>query len=315
MLGKKLSYMVNCIRKGGSYMVWIERMNSALNYVEEHLLDELNYARVAQLACCSFSSFQRMFSVMANVSLFEYIRRRKLTLAAFELQNSAIKVVDLASKYGYESPEAFTRAFNQLHGISPSSAREKGANLTAYPRISFTLTVKGVVPMNYKIVEKDAFEIYGLESLVNTEDDEHLKTIPELWQKAIKDGSLHALAKSTGITGHDDHLACVNAICDYREVEEDKTYPYMLFAHKTAKSDATGYKVVTVPAATWVIFRSENHTIEQTSSVIQQLFQRVYTEWLPTAQYDKDTGCELEMYYQQGETYWSEVWIRVTPKA
>ncbi|MGI6186332.1 MAG: helix-turn-helix domain-containing protein, partial [Brevibacillus sp.] len=90
-------------------MDWVKRMNEAIRYIEDHLADEIDYAEAAKVACCSAYHFQRMFSFMAEVSLSEYIRRRRLTLAAFELQNSRIKVVDLALKYGYDSPEAFAR--------------------------------------------------------------------------------------------------------------------------------------------------------------------------------------------------------------
>lgn len=296
-------------------MAWFERMNEALDYIEDHLLTTIDMAKVAQIACCSSSNFQRVFSVIADVSLSEYIRRRKLTLAAFELQHSSIKIVDLASKYGYESPEAFARAFNLIHGTTPSSARDEGVVLTAYPRISFLLTVRGAVPMNYRIESKEAFTVYGIEGIFTTNQGDNLISIPQFWQKAHQGGSIDKLVQSTGQFGETTTDLClVNAICDYREVEGEHTFPYMLFAHKTDQSQTEGYEEVNVPASTWAIFRTENHTMEQTSGAIQGLIKRVYTEWLPTTDYEQHYGYEMELYYGSGSTCWTEFWIRVKAK-
>jgi len=120
-----------------------------------------------------------MFSIIADMTLSEYIRRRRLTLAAFELQTTGIKIIDLSLKYGYESSEAFTRAFNAIHGVSPSLARQKGTPLKAYPRISFYLTLKGDVPMDYRIEQKDAFTLYGIERIISTANGQNWHLVPE----------------------------------------------------------------------------------------------------------------------------------------
>lgn len=119
----------------------LNRMNSAMDYIESNLADEISYDKAAQIACCSTYHFQRMFSFITEVPLSEYIRRRRLTLAAFELQTSDIKVVDVALKYGYESPEAFSRAFKSLHGIVPVSARDSGVVLKAFPKMSLSISI------------------------------------------------------------------------------------------------------------------------------------------------------------------------------
>ncbi|WP_025679353.1 AraC family transcriptional regulator [Paenibacillus massiliensis] len=296
-------------------MAWFERMNEALDYIEDHLLTYVDMTEVAKITCCSISSFQRMFSAATDVSLSEYIRRRKLTLAAFELQHSSMKIVDLALKYGYDSPEAFTRAFNIIHGKTPSAAREQGVTLTAYPRISFLLTVRGAVAMNYRIESKEAFVIYGIEEMFSMENGENLRVIPQFWQAAHQDGRIDKLIQSTNMLSEAPNKLClVNAIFDYRSVEEEQTFPYMLFAYKTNRSDTQGYREVTVSAGTWAIFRTENHTMEKTDEAIQDLIKRVYTEWLPTADYEKIDGCDMELYYNCGSACWSEIWIRVRSK-
>ncbi|ROR28071.1 AraC-like DNA-binding protein [Mobilisporobacter senegalensis] len=118
-------------------MEWLKQLNTAVNYIEEHLTDTIDMEKMAQIAHCSVFHFQRMFSYLAEVPLSEYIRRRKMTRAAFDLQNGNEKVIDIALKYGYESPTAFNRAFQSVHGIAPSIAKQSGIILKAFPPICF----------------------------------------------------------------------------------------------------------------------------------------------------------------------------------
>ena len=131
-------------------MEWLDRMNDALGYLEANLAGTADMEHAARLACCSVYHFGRMFSYIAGVPLSEYLRRRRMTLAAFDLQNGG-RVLDVALRYGYESPTAFNRAFQSVHGVSPSAAQRDGAPLKAYPRISFKITVKGEAEMDYRI--------------------------------------------------------------------------------------------------------------------------------------------------------------------
>jgi AraC family transcriptional regulator len=296
-------------------MDWLEKMNTALQYIEDKLTEEINYAEVAKRACCSVYNFQRMFSFITDVPLAEYVRRRRLTLAAFELQNSNIRVIDIAIKYGYESAEAFTRAFQNIHGVTPTSARSMGVSLKAYPRLSFHISIKGDVEMNYRIEQKEAFTVFGVEGIFSTENGENLKAIPKFWYNAFEDGTLKKIEEATGEDWSNRvGLCCVNSVCDYRETN-DSNFPYMLCAFKTSNSNTEGFTLVDVPASTWAIFTTEEHTQEDTSNAIQKLTKRVYTEWLPTAGYEKIDGYEFEMYYnkENGKCY-CETWIRVIKK-
>lgn len=144
----------------------LKSMNRALKYIEENLTNDIDFQEAAKLAFCSEYHFKRMFSFLAGISLSEYIRRRRLTLAAFELKDSNVKVIDIAIKYGYNSPDSFARAFQNLHGINPSKARLNGHSLKAYPRMTFQLTIKGGNEMNYRIEEKEAFRIVGIKKRV-----------------------------------------------------------------------------------------------------------------------------------------------------
>jgi len=172
-------------------MEWLDSMNEAMAYIEAHLSDRNNgidYVEIAKAACCSSFHFQRVFPFITGITLSDYISRRRLTLAAFDLQTSDIKVIDVALKYGYESPEAFSRAFKLLNGVMPISARDNGTILKTFPRLSFQIMIKGDTEMNYRIEEKEAFEIFGLELKTNTVNGQCFKDIPAFWEACEKDG-------------------------------------------------------------------------------------------------------------------------------
>lgn len=287
-------------------------MNNVIDYIEQNLDKEISMNKLAEISCYSMTTFQRMFSIVFDMPLSEYIRHRRLTLAAFELQNSNIKIVDLAAKYRYESPEAFTRAFNSLHGVSPSVARQSGSSLKAYPRLSFQLTLKGDIPMDYRIEQKEGFAVYGMERIISTKNGGNWKAVPDFWMENISNGMLDKLIQSTGLPEPGEGLNLINAIDCYRTIDGD-AIPYMLFAFKTEKSNVEGYTVVDVPPSTWAIFKSELHTIEDTSNALTGLIKRIYADWLPTANYSKVENYELELTYKCKDKYYSEIWIRVMP--
>jgi AraC family transcriptional regulator len=296
-------------------MELLDKMNRAIEYIETNLTNKIDYEKVANEIGYSVHHFQRMFSFITDISMVEYVRRRRMTMSAFELQNSPMKVIDIALKYGYESPEAFTRAFQNLHGITPTAARSKGISLKAYPRISFQISIKGVSEMKYRIETREAFQVYGIERIFDMNYDENLRTIPKFWDEVQSNGECDKLAESTGNLNNQEELCPVNAICDYRQTG-GTTFPYMICALKSDKSDTTGYKTVDIPSATWAIFTSDEYDINNISNAFQDLNKRVHTEWLPTSTYKKLEGYDLEMYYEKdnGKEY-CESWIRVEPKA
>jgi len=149
-------------------MEWSERMNAAIGYIEDKLDGELDYNEAAKKACCSLFHFQRVFMVVVGFTPAEYVRKRRLTLAARELTSTDLKVIDIALKYGYDSPDSFARAFRSVHSITPQAARAPGVKLAAFPRISFNIELKGGNDMDYKIIEKPAFDIIGRSRKFNT---------------------------------------------------------------------------------------------------------------------------------------------------
>lgn len=291
-------------------MDWLTRMNRAMDYIEMNLTGEIELAEVAHRACCSSHQFQRMFSFITNVTLAEYIRRRRLTLAALELQNSDTKVIDIALKYGYESPVSFARAFQMLHGVTPAMARQVGTSLKAYPRLSFLITIKGAEAMNYRIETKEHFQVFGIERVFNSNGG--AETPAQFWQQSHANGEVERLAVHAGDLPSfvSQDLYKVHAVCSYRKTENN-TFPYMLCALQSESSKTDGYCTVTIPAQTWAIFHSEPFTWDKFDETIETLYRRFYSEWLPTAGYEQVEGLEFEFYGGRARLSYVELWFAV----
>lgn len=265
-------------------MDWLTRMNYAMDYLETHLTEEIDFDQAAKIACCSTYHFQRMFSFITSVPLSEYIRRRRLTLAAFELQQSDAKVIDTALKYGYESPEAFSRAFKKMHGVMPTSARDKGISLKAYPRLTFHISIRGDVEMNYKIEEKQGFDMFGVSTLVNTVEDaleQPFVEIPNFWAKCVSDGTVDRIRAAAGLEDNGQlHSVLYN--------RQSENFSYMIGYFLPQSGLPQGYESLQIPPQTYAIF-STGHFFDGQSG-IHDLWRRIWMEWFPSSNYEFANG-------------------------
>ncbi|MCI9486530.1 MAG: AraC family transcriptional regulator [Lachnospiraceae bacterium] len=282
-------------------MEWIERLNDAVRYMEEHLTDEISYEQLGRIACCSSYHFQRMFAYMAGVPLSEYIRRRKMSLAAVDLKSGDAKVIDIAAKYGYRSPTAFNRAFQSVHGIAPSSVRNEGVSVKSFPPIAFQITVSGAAELSYRVEQKEAFRIVGLSRPLEPEIEKNFAVVPGLWQEAAMNGTVEKLAgmmdtAPMGILGV--------SVCN-----DEEQWKYFLAAASTKKDDSL--EEYMVPSFTWAIFSGEGAC----PGAIQELERRIVTEWLPTSGYEYDNGPDIEVYLNPDPSDAKfEVWIPIRQK-
>lgn len=280
-------------------MEWILRMNQALEYLEEHLTQEADLEEAARIACCSVYHFQRIFPCLAGIPLSEYLRRRRMSLAAADLL-AGQKVVEVALKYGYDSPTAFNRAFQSVHGMPPSKAQE-GAHLKAFPPISFRITVKGATEMEYRIVKKEAFRVVGISAPISPNIEDSFREVPALWNKADEENLPARLAPlmdpdNPGLLG----------ICD-----GGGEHPCYLIAVASVMPLEEGLEEYQIPAGTWAVFPGEGPMPE----AIQQLEQRVVSEWLPTSGYQYANAPDIEVYlHPDPKNARFEVWIPVTGK-
>ncbi|SHI67742.1 AraC family transcriptional regulator [Desulfosporosinus lacus] len=285
-------------------MEWLSCLNEAINYMEEHLEDEIDLERVAQIARCSSFHFQRMFSYLADLPLSEYIRRRKMTRAVFDLQNSDEKIIHIGLKYGYESPTAFNRAFQSVHGMAPSVARAEGVTLKAYPPISFKITIKGEAEMNYRIEKKSPFKIAGVREHYSMNIEDSFAKVPLFWQKTAQSGVIPRLCtlmnrEPKGILGVS---TCMNG--------KDFDYYIAVATDQETPEEMAEYHI---PECTWAIFEC----IGAMPEAIQNLQKRIVSEWLPNSGYEYANAPDIEVYFegnQQAEDYRCEVWLPVEKK-
>ncbi|MCY9657292.1 AraC family transcriptional regulator [Paenibacillus chondroitinus] len=290
-------------------MKMLENMNGALAYIEQNLTEEIDFKEAARLAMCSEFHFKRMFSFLAGVSLSEYIRRRRLTLAAFELNHSAIKIIDLAVKYGYNSPDSFTRAFQTMHGITPTEARETGQTLKAYPRLTFQLTIKGGDVMNYRIEEKEAFRIVGLKKRVPIIFEGVNPEIAAMW------GSLNAeLIQELKSLSNVTPSGLISGSANFSEgrMEEEGELDHYIGA-ATTKECPDHLTALEVPASSWAVFEAVGPFPE----TLQQVWGRIYAEWFPSSSYEQVDGPEIlwnESKEVTSPNFRSEIWIPVSKK-
>ncbi|MCL1820389.1 MAG: AraC family transcriptional regulator [Oscillospiraceae bacterium] len=289
-------------------MDWLDNMNAAIEYIETHLANEISYDRAAQIACCSTYHFQRMFSYITGVPLSEYIRRRRLTLAAFELQTGNCKVIDTAMKYGYESPEAFSRAFKKLHGVMPVSARDIGVSLKAYPKMTFHITIKGDVEMNYRIEQREAFEVFGVYGTVGSNMEKAFTDVSEFVTKELEKGTWDSFNDLLG-RPHDTwyHAALFG--------HTDTTFKYMICYYTPPGLEIPeNYTRLSVQAQTWAIFPAADGS----NNKMHDIWRRIYSEWFPTSEYEQAEAPSFEMYYGYGRgdsgNGVSEIWIPIKKK-
>ena len=274
-------------------MEWIDRLNQAVDYLEGHL-EAPDLGEAARIACSSPYHFQRMFTLLAGAPLSEYIRRRKMSRAAADLQHGE-RIVDVALKYGYSSPTAFNRAFQAVHGLPPSAAKTPGAVLKSHPPLRFAITVQGVEEMEYRIEKRDAFRIVGVSAPLSKDIEENFQQVPQLWGRAASDGTIPRLA---GLM--DGEPRGLLGVCD--GLESARYY----IAVASSAPAGEGLEEYTVPAFTWAVFPGTG----EGAPAIQALERRVVTEWLPTSGYEYAEGPDVEVYLDPECTKF-EVWIPV----
>lgn len=282
-------------------MKWLENLSNAIEYIEKNLDSDISVDAAAQIACCSTYYFQRMFTYVAGISLSEYIRRRRMSQAAFELQRTDKKVLDIALKYGYSSPTAFNRAFQSVHGITPVAAKNIGSVLNAYPPIKFSVKVTGGTAMSYRITEKAAMRIVGVRIPLVTDMEENQKVVPEFWKDTLISDRLSQIVKLTN--QEPDGILGVNVYLNPQEI-------FYYIAASTDKKPPENMYEYEIPASTWVVFENDGFFKED----VQNVFRRFYTEWLPFSGYEYAGLPDIEVYpalKSKPLDGHSEVWIAI----
>lgn len=271
---------------------WIDGIQNAIGYIEENITENLN---IEDIAACSYVSafhFQRVFSVLCGVTVGEYIRNRRLTLAAQELSRENDKVVNIAMKYGYDSPDSFSRAFSRFHGVSPSAATKRGARLHAYAPLHIKISMEGGTMLEYKIAEKAAFTVMGKSKKFNT--DTSYDEIPRFWQEHMASGENQIVCGMFGICMDVD-----GSVFDY--LIADNYVPW--------NEIPDGYETKVIPAGTWAVFPCRGAL----PKALQDVNSQIWSEWIPSCkEYKLGGNYNIELYAppsENPEDTYSEIWI------
>jgi len=291
-------------------MNWLANLNEAMRYIEENLAEDLDLKEAARRARCSEYHLSRMFSFLAGITLSEYIRRRRLTLAAFDLQIGDLRILDVAVKYGYNSADAFSRAFQSLHGIPPSSVKSHGPSLKAYPRLTFQLTIQGGDAMKYRIVEKEPFRIVGLRRRVPIQFNGVNPEIESMW-KSLTGDDIDRLKQLSNV----EPPGLIQASTNFSEGRmEEKGELDHYIGTATTKECPEPFASLDVPASTWAVFEA----VGPFPDTLQNVWGRIYSEWFPSSGYELAKGPEMvwnESKDFASPTFKSEIWIPVLNKA
>jgi AraC family transcriptional regulator len=279
-------------------MEWTRMLNAAIDYIENNITEELTCEDVAEQIYLSGFHFHRTFTLLTGMTLGDYIRNRRLSLAAQELLTGRTKVIDVALKYGYQTPESFSKAFSKFHGVMPSQVKKEGTILKSFNRLNLIIKLEGGNGMAYKIVNKDAFEVVAITKMF--EDETSMTEIPKFWDDYFK-------------AGYDEKVCGCIGIC-YEEMNNSKRWRYGIGCEKQyAKEIPEGFETLNIPAHTWAVFTC----IGAMPDAIQGMWKRIYSEWLPASNYTMLSDFDFEFYYEgdsRSSDYRSEIWIAVKEK-
>jgi AraC family transcriptional regulator len=290
-------------------MDFLKRMTEVIDYIEEYITEDFNLNDVAKIVCCNAYQFGRIFSYVVSVPLSEYIRNRRLSLAALELQSGEVKVIDAALKYGYNSPDSFARAFREMHGVTPKEACAKGVKLRMYPRIAFQIYIKGAVNMDYRIEEKGAIKcVGGTYRLAKGEDG---------WTNAweiyldIKDEKFGRAPNDVIRDKYKLYRAPLWQVGIAHSFENGSTE--LSIGAEIGGGEYPEFDLFEIPAGTWAMFSGKGKVY----GAFGELYTQIFTQWLPSSGYEQSMQCTVEIYppgNSQSDDYAFEVWIPVKKK-
>lgn len=274
---------------------WTEGIQNALTYMEENLAGNLEVAEIAKRAYVSPFYFQRIFAALCGISVGEYIRNRRLTLAGQELTATGEKIIDIAAKYDYDSPDSFNRAFQRFHGITPSAARKNGAQLRSFAPVKIKLTLEGGNMLEYKIVEKPQFTVVGIRRRFHS--DTSYQEIPQFWSEVMGQDGFPLM----GMYGICMDLKEHDGIFDY----------YIADNYIPWEEIPEGCEVVVIRASIWAVFPVRGAL----PKALQDVNTRMWSEWLPNCKnYRLSANLNIEMYTppaEKPEDNYNEIWLPV----
>lgn len=285
-------------------MEWTESISKAIEYIETHIAEDISVEDIANQVNISAFYFQKGFSLLCGYTITEYIRNRRLALAAGELATDSARVIDIAMKYGYDSPDSFTKAFTRFHGATPSMVQKNSTMIKSFAPLKIKLLLEGGYIMDYKITKKDSFTVMGVSKQFAYENCKEL--IPNFWAEHYQKGNGKYVCGMFGIN--------IDASMGNSEFE------YMIADVYNPSIDLPdGFITKTIPAFTWAVFPCKGPM----PIALQDVNTKIFSEWLPALkEYEFAAGYCVEMYddvrkYPKGmndENYYTEIWIPLKKK-
>lgn len=256
-------------------MNWINNINKAVDYIESNLIEDINYDVLERIMACSRAVFQQTFTQISGITISEYIRKRKMTLAAYDLQNTNLKIIDVAFKYGYTSADSFRVAFKKVHSINPIDAKRSDVLLKFYSKLQFEIKIKGVHEMGYKLIEKNSFQVTGVRVITPFGGG--------TWTIVKSDGSLDKLVIESGKS---ETLGLCFGF------DEQGNNDYMCGVEWNNPNDLE-YDVYTYPELKWLVFLAEG---KLSDNILYNTWERIKNEFLPNSKYKKMDLPTIEKY-------------------
>ena len=294
-------------------MDWVEGLNKVAKYIEDNLTNDIQMDSLAKIVYCSVYEFSRIFSFAAGMSVSEYIRRRRLSQAVFDIQNGSESIVDISLKYCYESQATFTRAFKELHGQTPATARKNGITLKTYPKIIFKLIIRGVTEMDFRIENKESFKIIGQKSEWGGPGDweRFYQTFGSIFENAGKKSYYKAPFWHVGA-----YKFTPEGSYFHDEVKNNPTgCSCIIGALYDGEPLEDGLSLEEFPATTWAVFKVVS---DPANNATGKTYDKAMTEWFPVSNYKRyDNLPYLEVYAiptEEGKVRYDEVWIPVLSK-
>ena len=285
-------------------MEWISVLGDSLQYIEAHITEDLTAAGIAKAVNVSPFYFQKGFTMLCGLTISEYIRCRRLALAGNDLATTEEKVIDIAMKYGYDSPDSFAKAFTRFHGVTPAAARKDGVLLKSFAPLKIKFSLEGGYSMNYKIMNKEALTVLAEADSFSYENAKEV--IPQFWKKHFESGKSSVVMGTYGI--------------NIDETMGRETFEYLIAdPYVPEKAVPDGFVLRTIPAFTWAVFPCTGAMPD----ALQDISARIFTEWLPALKdYEFAAGYCVEYYddpskYEKGtldHNYYCEIWIPVRKK-
>lgn len=292
-------------------MEWTESLRRTIRYLEEHLLEETGADGAAEAVHLSAFYLQKGFKIMTGYTIGEYIRCRRLYLAALDVLAGRGKIIDLACQYGYDTPESFTKAFRRFHGVSPAQLRREPGRLKVFLPLQITVSIKGGNEMDYTVEKMGEFQLIGFSREFSM--DTSYQEIPKFWDEFNR--RIQEMLRSKGPEG-----ALEQAIRDYGVGEYGvcvdaagcREFRYMIAGRYSGGPVPEGMEVYTFPAAEWAKFRCSGPL----PGALQAVNTKIFREWLPgNPDYTLARGGNIEWYSMAGAPsdpdYESAVWIPV----